>query len=195
MLESKLSIAVPHYRIGLPSGEYVVDAYFMKEVAYPPRRALLIYPTTVVSGSASEAAANVLLESKLTARDVYDVLRSTYEELQVRLSRDIRRILHRSRLSILIPMPRAALGEIDSETRSALIILDKVFSGSKLRAEADLLRWNKVHVVVDIRKTQDGTIAVDAPRPIPKIYEWLYRVDVGFRYVLDKVVEGSSQHI
>ena len=194
MLEGKLRIAIPHYRIGLPSGEYVVDAYFMKEVAYPPRRALLIYPTTVASASAGEVAVNVFLESRLTVHEVYDVLRGTYEELQVQLARDIKRILHRSRLSILIPMPRAALGEIDSETRSALIILDKVFSGSKLRAEADLLNWSKVRVVVGIKRTQDGRITVEAPRPIPKIYEWLYNVDPGFRDVLNKVIEGSSQH-
>jgi len=187
LLGSKLRVAIPHYRVKLPSGEYVVDAYFMKEVDYLPRRALLIYPTTVVSSSVSEASVNVFLESKLTVHEVYDILRSTYEELRIRLSRDIKRILHRSRLSILIPMPRAALGEIDSEVRSALIILEKVFSGSKLRAEADLLRWGKVHVVVELKKSGGGGIEVKAPRPIPKIYEWLYRVDQGFKDLLDKV--------
>ena len=188
MLSDKFQIAVPHYIVKLPSGEYVVDAYFMKEIFYPPRRALLIYPTTVASSSlASEGSVDVFLESNLSVRDIYDILRSTYQELQVRMHKDIKRILHKSKLSLLIPMPRSALGDIDSEVRSALIIFNKVFGGSKLRSEADLLNWSKVHLVIGVKKVKDDIIAVNAPHPIPKIYEWLYRVDQGFKDLLDKV--------
>ena len=187
MLGSKLRVAIPHYKVELPSGEYVVDAYFMKGLSYPPRRALLIYPMSVTSGgSVSEGSVNIFLESKLSARDVYDILRNTYQELQVRMNKDIKRILHRSRLSIIIPMPRSALGEIDSEVRSALIILNKVFEGGKSASYADLLNWSKIHLVVGIRKVKNEEIAVNAPRPIPRIYEWLYKVDQGFRELLDK---------
>ena len=182
-----LQVAIPHYVIKLPSGEYVVDAYFMKGLSYPPRRALLIYPMSVTSGgSVSEGSVNIFLESKLSARDVYDILRNTYQELQVRMNKDVKRILHRSRLSIIIPMPRSALGEIDSEVRSALIILNKVFEGGKSASYADLLNWSKIHLVVGIRKVKNEEIAVNAPRPIPRIYEWLYKVDQGFRELLDK---------
>ena len=103
------------------------------------------------------------------------------------MHKDIKRILHRSRLSLLIPMPRSALGDIDSEVRSALIIFNKVFGGSKLRSEVDLLNWSKVHLVIGVKKVKDNIIAVNAPHPIPKIYEWLYRVDQGFKDLLDKV--------
>ena len=192
MSRKELYVAIPHYKVKLPSGEYVLDAYFVKEISYLPRRALLIYPTSVLASSTNIAGVNVFLEGKLTVREVYEILCDTYDELRSRLSKDIKRILHRSRLSVLIPMPRAALGEIDSETRSALIILDKVFSGSKLRVENDVLDWSRVHVVVHIKKVQ-GEVSVKAPHPIPKIYEWLYRADEGFRKVLNEVIEGRMR--
>jgi len=185
----KYRLAVPHYLISLPSGTYAIDAYFMKNISVMPRRSLLIYPKSVITGLTYGELSVTVLESSLSVYDVYSMIKETYEKVKETVFKDIKRILHRSRLWVFMPVPRQLLGDIDRESRNALIILEKVFENCSLSAEVDIISWDKSYVTIDIKyKEKERSIDVKAPKPIPKIYSWLYEIDEGFRKAMNKVL-------
>jgi len=186
---SKHRLAIPHYLISLPSGTYVIDAYFIKNISVIPRRSLLIYPKSVITGLTYSESSITVLDSNLGVYEVYSMIKETYERVKEAVFKDIKRILHRSRLWVFMPVPRQLLGDIDRESRNALIILEKVFENCSLSAEADIISWDKAYVTIDVKyKKKDMSIDVKAPKPIPRIYSWLYEVDEGFRRAMNKVL-------
>ena len=186
---SKHRLAIPHYLISMPSGTYVIDAYFIKNVSVIPRRSLLIYPKSVITGLMYNESPIMVLDSSLSVHDVYSLIKETYERVKEAVFKDIKRILHRSRLWVFMPIPRQLIGDIDRESRNALIILEKVFENCSFNAEADIISWNKAYVTINVKyKEEDKSIDVKAPKPIPRIYSWLYEIDEGFRKAMNKAL-------
>jgi len=175
--------------VELPSGSYVLDAYFIDKITYLPRKSLMIYPTSIIPKRkwSTQLHQGRIIESNLSVHEVYKILVNTYLELKRKLHEDIKRVIRKSKFIILMPMPRSMLGEVDREVRNALIILDKVFEKCTLKSEVDMRSWHRVYVEVDI-KVKGDEIHVKAPNPIPKIYRWLYLVDEGFNKAMNELL-------
>ncbi len=179
----------------MPSGTYVVDAYFIQKVTHIPRRTLLIYPPSVLDKISKDyELPTLILNTDLSVYDIYEMLKSTYEEMQIKIHDELKRIIRRSRLSIIFPVGRAAL-EVDGEARGALVILKKVFENCKFRAESDIISWSKVSIPIRIELKSGGIVRVQAPNPIPRIYEWLYNVDLGFNEALTGLINECKSRI
>jgi len=180
-------LSVPHYMITLPSGSYVIDAYFIDKVSYTPRKSLLIFPESIVNVKDYYDMPPTVLSTDLDVHDVYKIISKAYSEVRRRVYEDVKRLMHRSQLRLLIPLPKTSLEISDREARSALIIFEKVFERCSMNPELDIKSWSRVYVVIKILKVHDE-IRVKAPKPIPKIYSWLYIVDPGFREAIDEVM-------
>ena len=199
----KLNLLLPYYWVRVRKGslsEFVcllTDAYFMKFIDFPPRRFLLLFSEKLLRHQAAAPSGGYLINPSQKAEEVIKMIQDTYRELKTYSFVDHTKRIMRSKLSLLLPPRRAAVGWDESEVRGALMIYDKIF-GEAAASEGIVLQESKlIHINVGVvaRKYawmgEITNLKIKAPKPIPKIYEFLYRVDRGFREAMNEVLNQA----
>ncbi len=199
----KLNLLLPYYWVRVRKGslsEFVcllADAYFMKFIDFPPRRFLLLFSEKLLRHQVVPPSGGYLINPSQKAEEVVKMIQDTYRELKTYSFIDPAKKIMKSKLSLMLPPRRAAAGWDEGEVRGALMIYDKIF-GEAAASEGIVLQESKlVHISVRVVARKHAwmkevtELRIKAPKPLPKIYEFLYRVDRGFREAMNEVLNQA----
>ena len=191
VIEVKLSI--PCFNVRVRGKEYLIDAYFIKYVSFPPRRSLLIFPP---KGFKKDIIPNTKVVSGISdVREIINYLLDTYEySVRNRLSEAVN-TLRKFRTSLLIPTNWFRMKVKDEELREcvgALYILEGVFKKDELiRGSIVFDSWSRVFIPITVKALDNNVDKVSFYSPnerICKAYKWLASNDKGFREALSKLI-------
>ncbi len=191
VIEVKLSI--PCFNVKVRGKEYLIDAYFIKYVSFPPRRSLLIFPP---KGFKEDIIPNTKVVSGISdVRELINHLLDAYEySVRNRLSRAVN-TLRKFRASFLIPTNWFRVRIKDEELREcvgALYILEGVFKKDELiNGNIVFDSWNKVFIPVTIKAMSNNVDKVQfysSNERVCKAYKWLASNDEGFREALSRLI-------
>ena len=175
---------------------FLVDNYFIDNLEYPHRRALLIYK---VEGMENPAfGRGVILEGKYELNSIVNLFRESYEWIQsTRLNKAID-IYKDFKISLIAPVKlyRKLVREpeekkvSDWEINGAQLILEGVFGRdellSKKAMKASMVM--KAYVKVMVNESGEEVEMRSRNKQVEKAYNWLYKSDSVFRRELKSIL-------
>ncbi len=192
-----VNLLIPFYRFrvsGASCSELLVDAYFIKSVEFPPRRVLLLMPGRLIGESV--VSGGRVVNPLVSPDDAVSLIRDTFRFLSGFKLPSIQSRLLRSRLSLTLPPKGLRVSVEEGDVRGALLVCGRVF-GDALRSPESvgfsLQSLVRLGVDIDLRVFEWGGrvfrfARVRGPKPLPRVYEYLYRVDEGFKSAVNSLL-------
>ena len=199
-----LNILLPYYWVRVRKGGttdttcLLVDGYFMKFVEFAPRRLLLLFSEKLLKHQVTPPTDGYLVNPSQKAEEVIELIQETYRELRTYSFLDPTKRIMKSKLNLVLPPKRVAVSWNEGEVKGALMIYEKLFGEAGVSEGISLQEYKLVHLAVRVLARKHGWVKevielkVKAPKPIPKIYEFLYRVDAGFREAMNEVLNRAE---
>ena len=200
----QLSILLPYYWVRVRKGEtaqtvcLLVDGYFMKFVEFAPRRLLLLFPEKLLKHQVTPSTNGFSVKPSQKAEEVIELIQETYRELRTYSFLDPAKRIMKSKLNLVLPPRRTVVSWNEGEVKGALMIYEMLFGKAGMSEGISLQEYKLIHLAVKVLARGHGWVRgvtelkVRAPKPIPKIYEFLYRVDEGFREAMNEVLNRAE---
>ncbi len=184
-------IGVPCYVIRSRDRTFLLDAYFVKHLEYPPRRALLIFPTTA-RGLANKPTA--ILEP-MSFNEVLNLFRESFEISATLFAKVSKQLFTRYRLSFALPLPRSTYRDKERELEEisgAIRLLSYVFGKPIPEAFSAIQNLGVDYIELRVKNVENRGIELSSrDRHVAKVYSWLWERDRAFRDALSSILEES----
>jgi len=193
VVRTVLSLSVPHFVINVRGKDYLIDAYFMRHISFPPRRSLLIFPP---KGFKNDVIPNTkVVEGISSVHEVIDYLVSTYDyAVRSRVDEAVR-TLRKFRASLVLPTSWFRSRPSDyviRESVGATYILEGVFGREELLSgNVRISSWFRVFlpVTIEVRSNDVKDVSFKSPNErVVKTYKWLLINDEGFREAVSSIL-------
>ncbi len=191
-----IRLLIPCYRVRIGGKEYLLDAYFMSNLACIARRALMIYPPKgLVKVDAWVTKDSEIIEPAYSLNDALGMIREAYFWASEERLKRAKQLMSGFRLSFIIPAAmfrrfREDDLRFESELAGAVYIMEGVFGRRPLIYGLNPEETELTHVSVEIKELRDDDIVIESSNDsIKRAYRWLYINDEKFRERLRELVK------
>ncbi len=186
-------IGIPCYSIRSRDHTFLLDAYFVKYLEYPPRRALLIFPASA-RGLVNKPT--VVLEP-IPFTQVLNLFRESFEISAALFTKISKQLFARYRLSFALPLPRSSYRDKERELEEisgAFHLLNHVFGEPTSKAFNTVRNLGVDYIELKVERSKARGVELSSrDNHVAKVYSWLWEHDKTFRAALSSILGNEPK--